>query len=150
MKNKLLIALLAIFLCVTLTGCSKTIKLNKTATIKTDSIKITILESEKVTINEGELSLANGEYIKVKMKLENYGNETYTWTTLNFSLGDEIPSLNALAESDVLKTDISAGETATGYIYFPVTDSNKLTYTSKMEAVGNGTAKIEKIEFKIK
>lgn len=150
MKKKLLITLFTLFLCVVVTGCSKTMKINETATIKADNIKLTVLGSEKVTVDEGELSLANGDYIKVKMTLENTGNETYTWTLLNFSLGEEIPSLNALAQSDVLKTDISAGETATGYIYFPVTDSNTLTYTSKMEAVSSDTVKVEKVEFKIK
>ena len=149
MKNKLFIALFAIILCVSLSGCSKSKKLNETATIKTDSIKLTVLESEKVKIDEGKLSLANGEYIKVKMSLENYGTETFTWTLLNFSLGDEIPSLNTLSQPDILKNDISSGETATGYIYFPVTDSKKLTYTSKMEAVSQDKVKVEKVEFNI-
>ena len=150
MKKKLLVTIFVLFLCLIVTGCSKTMKINETANIKMDSIKLTVLGSEKVNIDEGELSLGNGEYIKVKMTIENYGSEKYTWTLLNFSLGDEIPSLTVSTESDTLKTDISAGETATGYIYFPVTDSNILTYTSKMETVSSDKVKVEKVKFKIK
>lgn len=150
MKKKLLVIIFTLFLCVIVTGCSKTMKINETADIKMDSIKLTVLGSEKVTIDEGEFSLANGEYIKVKMTIENYSSQKYTWTVLNFSLGDKMPSLNAIAESDALKTDISAGETATGYIYFPVTDSNILTYASKMKAVSSDKVKVEKVEFNIK
>lgn len=150
MKKKLLITLFTLFLCVILTGCSKTMKINETATIKADNIKLTVLGSEKVSIDEGELSISNGDYIKVKITLENIGNDTYTWTSLNFSLGDKIPSLSHLGQTDVLKNNISAGETVTGYIYFPVTDSEILTYTSKMEAVSSDKVKVENVEFKIK
>lgn len=148
MKNKILLILCSIFMIGILSGCSKVMKLNETATVDTDKIKITVLGSEKVKIDD-DMSIANGEYVKVKMTIENYGNSTYSWSSLNFSLGDEMVSLNTLGQSDILKSDIEAGETATGYIYFDTTDANKLTYTSNSDVTGD-KAKVETVEFKIK
>lgn len=149
MKKRIIISLLMITFCMFLTGCSKVLKLNEQADIKADSIKLTVLESEKATINQGELALANGDYIKVKVTIENYGNETYTWNTLNFSLGGEIPSLKTLTQPDILQDEIAPGQTATGYIYFNDNNSSKLTYTSKTKNDGK-KVKVEKVEFKIK
>ena len=150
MKKKLMVMLLVLFAGVILTGCSKTLKLNEVADVTSDSIKLTILGSENATVNEGSLSIANGDYTKVKMTIENYGSEKYAWSLLNFSLGGEVPSLKALGQSDVLKDEINPGETATGYVYFPVTTKTKLTYTSSASSVDNGTVKTQKFEFSIK
>lgn len=138
--------IVVLLVCVFLTGCSKVTKLNETVEIKNDKVKVTVLESQNVTIDNGELSLANGDYTKVKISIENIGNETYSWTSLNFELGEEGPSLNTLAESDALPMEVSASETITGYLYFPKTDSNVLIYSSNVSDSG----KIEQVQFNIK
>ena len=143
MKKFLKFGLLFIVLTVALTGCGNgAAKLNKTVDIESDSIKITVLGSEQVTVDDSEFSSVNGEYIKVKLSIENYGNETYGWSTLDFKLGDEIASFGAVVLPDLIKIEIASGETETGYIYFPVTDSDELTYTA--------TNLTDKATFKIK
>ncbi len=148
--KKIMIMLLVVFTGIMLTGCSKTIKLNEVTDVKSDSIKLTILGSENETINDGNLSLANGDYTKVKMTIENYGTEKYSWSLLNFSLEGDVPSLKVLSRSDVIKDEIKPGETATGYIYFPASNKTKLTYTSSASKVDNGNVKVEKFVFSIK
>lgn len=127
---------------------SVTVKLNETATIEKDKIKITVLGSEKVNINK-ELSIANGDYTKVKIAIENYGTDTYSWS-YNFSLGDEMVALNTLSEEDNLQADIAPGETATGYLYFPVTDETILEYVSHTQVNDDASASASKTYFKIK
>ena len=136
MKKKIFITIITVLLCIVVSGCSTgSIKLNETTDIKDNKIKLTVLGSEKVKIDEGELSVANGDYIKVKMSIENYGSETYTWTLLNFSLGEEMPSLTTAGQDDYIASDVNSGQTITGYMYFPVTESDKLIYYSKV--IGN-------------
>ena len=129
---------------------NNTVKLGNTEDIKADSIKITVLSSEDVSIDEGELSLANGNYTKVKIKIENYGTQTYEWGLLNFSLGDEPIAGTTLTQSDLLKEKIAAGETATGYIYFEQTNESLLEYISSAVAVDENTLEVKKAYFRIK
>lgn len=121
----------------------------------TKNIKITILGSEKVKVDEGELSLANGEYTKVKLTIENYGDKEYSWNFLNFSLDGKTPDSLTLGLSDIIETDIAPGTKETGYIYFPVTDSTLLRCTSYgkvVDVIDSDTAKVSvsKTYFKIK
>lgn len=128
------------------------VKLGNAKDIKADSIKMTVLSSENVTIDEGSLSLANGNYTKVKIKIENYGTQTYNWNTMNFSLGDEPIAMTTVTQSDLLKEEILPGETATGYIYFEQTNKTLLKYV----AIGNATVtdkntiEVEKAYFSIR
>ena len=131
MKKKMVFAFIAIFACLLLTGCgSKTYGLNEKATSKSDNISITVLGVEDVTINEGELSLSNGDYTKVKLTIENTGSDAYTWTSLNFMLGEKSESFTALTQSDYLPTTVEAGQSITGYIYFDKTDAKEFKFIS--------------------
>lgn len=132
MKKRFLFAFVAVVACLFLAGCgsSKTYGLNEKATSNNDNINITVLGVEDVTINEGELSISNGDYTKVKLTIENTGSEKYTWTSLNFSLGDNVEDLKALTQDDYLSTTIEAGKSETGYIYFPKTDSKEFEFRS--------------------
>ena len=129
---------------------NNTVKLGDAKDIKTDSIKITVLASEDVTIDEGELSLANGDYTKVRIKIENYGTQTYEWGLLNFFLGDESIAGTTVTQSDLLKEEIAAGETATGYIYFEQTDESLLEYITHASAIDENTIEAKKVYFKVK
>ena len=55
MKKRFLSILFAAFMCISMTGCSKNIKLNETKDIKEDQIKLTVLESKEVTIDNPAL-----------------------------------------------------------------------------------------------
>lgn len=106
-------------------------------------------------MDEGELSLANGEYTKVKLTIENYGDKEYSWNFLNFSLDGKTPDSLTLGLSDIIETDIAPGTKETGYIYFPVTDSTLLRCTSYgkvVDVIDSDTAKVSvsKTYFKIK
>ena len=146
MKKRTLILSFLLFICLILTGCSSAVKLNKTVTISKDKIKLTVLESERVTIDKGDMYLGNGEYIKVKVTVENIGDDVYSWSATSFSLGDELASLLPLSEPDILAAEIEPGKSATGYVYFPVTDSDKLTYTSYFDESGKAEKKIFNIK----
>ena len=159
MKKKLIFAVFAIVFCVFVTGCSKTIKINETTDIKEDNIKLTILGSEQVTINKEALELdgytmengSNGDYIKVKMSIENYGSSTYNFSATTFYLGEEPISLLTMSEDDYIDQSIEPGATATGYVYFPVVKSEKMSYYVKnMEVTGSNSAKSNKYVFAIK
>ena len=128
--KKILITTFIIFMSLITLGCSKIAKVNQTVNIKRDNIKMTVLGSEDVVINNEGLSLSNGEYTKVKLSIENYGNKTFKWSLINFMLGDNTPSIKAVAEDDFLKAEIEAGKTVTGYLYFTKTNETKLSYVS--------------------
>lgn len=150
----LIIGIAAVFALISIASVifanNNTVKLGKVATIETDEIKITVLKSENVTIDEGELSLINGDYTKVKIKLENYGKEAYKWGLLNFYLGNKSIALPTLVQPDLLKEEIAAGETVTGYIYFEQTSETVLEYISSAVVIDENTAASERVYFKIK
>lgn len=127
-----------------------TVKLGKVADIKEDKIKITILSSEKIKIEEGDLSIANGEYIKVKLTIENYGKTRFDIDPLSFDLGGQIMDFKTLGLSDFINTEIEAGQKSTGYIYFPVTNSVILKYFSNMKVKDSNSISVSKTYFKIK
>lgn len=131
--------LVLLFVCV---GCTKTMGLDEMFEVEADNIKIKVLDFEDVTVDDGELSIANGDYTKVKVSIENIGDSKYSWTILNFSLGDEEVALNTLGLEDALPLEVEDGETITGYVYFSKTNASKLTYVSN-----NGK---KKVKFKLK
>ena len=147
--KKLLLSLFAVFVCFMLSACGAT-KLNETVEIKEDNIKFTVLGSETVTIPDDGISVLHGDFVKVNVKVENTGTETYKWNALNFSLDDKTIALLALGQQDFLVEEIAAGETVTGYLYFEKTDAKVLTYFSHFEAASTDTAKTVKYEFNIK
>ena len=140
------LVIVLLFACFLLTGCSNAVELNKEVEVKIDGVKITVLGSYDDVVDEGELSIRNGDYTKVKVSIENTLDDNYSWTVLNFQLGEETPSLNALTMDDALPLEVENGETMTGYIYFNKTDADTLTYISTNL---NGK-KAEKVEFNIK
>ena len=86
---KKLLVLFMVMSCFILSGCTKNNKLNKEVDIKEDYIKLTILSSDSIDIEEEDFD-GNGEYIRIKVKVENYGDESYIWSALNYSLGEGI------------------------------------------------------------
>ena len=84
----------------------KSTKLNETVDIKEDSIKLTVLGSEKFTINRPALEIdgfsmensSNGDYIKVKISIENYGMDPYLFSATTFYLGKEPISLVTMSK----------------------------------------------------
>lgn len=164
MKKKLIFIILMLAV-VTLVGLlvlymvgRSSSKLNKTVNIKEDKVKITVLESEKVIINNKDLQIGdytwkdevNGNYIKVKLSIENYGSETYNFNAAKFYLGEDSIALATMAEKDWIAESIQSGKTETGYIYFPVNDSKIMTYYTQMEVTNSSTAKQAKYNFKIR
>ena len=148
--KKVLSLFLILALCICLTGCKGNgIEVNKATTIDADNIKITILGSENVNIKDDDLSIRNGKFTKIKMTIENTGEETYSWTAVSFQFGDDILALNALTFDDVITNVIQPGESATGYIYFPQNGSKTLKYVTNFQADGDG-AVAEQYEFNIK
>lgn len=130
-----------------LTGCSNAEKINTPITIDGEDIVITVLSSEKASIND-ELSLANGEYVKVKVSIENKGKEEYTWNNYtDFALGDEVAAITM--QDDELPNKVAAGTTETGYIYFSTTNSKVLTYYSNPKAVSNDEIEVIAYTFNI-
>lgn len=131
MNKKLFMVFIVIVASFLITGCgNKTYGLNDTATSKNDNLKITILGVEDASINEGELSIANGEYTKVKLSIENIGTEDFTWTSINFLLGDKVEAIGTISQSDYLPARVAAGKTITGYIYYEKTDSRDFEFKS--------------------
>lgn len=127
-----------------------TVKLGKTADIKEDKIKITVLSSENVKVDEGDLSIANGEYTKVKLTIQNYGETEFIIDPVSFDLDGQVMELKTLGLSDFINTEIESGTKATGYIYFPVTDSEVLKYLSNMKAEDSNSVSFKKTYFKLK
>ena len=158
MKKRFLSILFAAFMCISMTGCSKNIKLNETKDIKEDQIKLTVLESKEVTIDNPALEKdgfvwedeANGNYIKVKVTIENYGSSTYTLSGTSFYLEDEPIALLTLSQKDFIEQEIKSGASATGYLYFPVVKTSKMTYMTHMEATSSSSVKVGKYYFKLK
>ena len=152
------VVLALLFGIILLLGANRAIKLNKVQDIKEDKIKLTVLESEKATINKEALELngytmensSNGDYIKVKVTIENYGSETYRMSATTFYLGKKPIALLTMSEDDFIAQEIKPNETVSGYIYFEVNDSNTMTYYTHMEAVSSDSAKGAKYIFKIK
>ena len=131
-----------------LTGCSKGEKLNTPVAIDSEEIIITVLSSETGTINK-ELSHANGEYIKVKVSIENKGTEEYSWNNFwNFKLGKEVAAITM--EDDELPNEIAAGTEQTGYIYFKTTSAKILTYYTSPKATSNTDSEVITYTFNIK
>lgn len=143
--NVITIVLVCIFI---MTGCTKKYGLNEPVKINEEDVTITVVSSEVVTINE-ELSLANGEYIKVKVKVTNNGKNEYSWNNLwNYNLGTETAAFTS--EGDELSNTVAPGTTEEGYIYFNKNNSKELIYNTNAKANSKDDSIYTKYVFNLK
>ena len=134
MKKKTLFAFILIIAFIFITGCGKKeYGLNETVTVKSNNIKITVLAVEDYKLENAEFEVANGDYTRVKVKIENNGDKDFGYSTFSFKLGDQVISFAAIAEKDALPSIVAKKQSAEGYLYFPKTESRILTYTTLIE-----------------
>ena len=146
----IVVALLAFNIFCALFAKSKTIALGETTAIKSENIEITVLSSEKDTIeDETGLLVIAGDYTKVKVKIKNNGSSDYSWEDAwSFTLDNNNTAF--IEQDDSLPGTIKAGATETGYIYFKYTDADIMEYWTDPQVVGKEETKISKYYFKIK
>lgn len=147
MKKSLV--LFIIMVCFILSGCTKNNKINNEVDIKEDYIKLTILSSDSIDIEEEDFD-DNGEYIRLKVKVENYGENPYTWSALNYSLGEGTTKTIDFDGYDPLPNEVPAGETMTGYIYIPMSEYYQLVYYTHMSVNSNKELEPTRYFFKVK
>ena len=116
MKKIISIIILVVF-CLFLTACDT--KLNETKHIEGDNINLTVLGSEEIYLNNG---IDTFKFIKVKVKIENLNDNTYSWINGNFSVDNNIAV--SLTEKDQLERNIAPKETKEGYLYFMLYDNS--------------------------
>ena len=96
---------------------STQVKLGERATIKEENIEITVLGSEKITIeDETGLGIAqySGDFTKVKVRIKNNGSSSYKWNEFtSFRIDDQ--AVTFLDNGDNLPNIIEAGKTEEGY-----------------------------------
>lgn len=126
------------------------VDLGETATIKEENIEITVLSSEKTTIEDPTgIALESGDFIKVQVRIKNNGSSPYTWNNLwSFNMGDKYVAMSE--HGDDLPNTIEAGNVEEGYLYFEYTDESLMEYYTSPEAVDSNTANISKYYFAIK
>lgn len=142
---------LVIVLCVCAMLFSKSFqfKLGETATIKEENIEITVLSSEKTTIEDyAGYDFETSDFLKVKVRIKNNGSDRYTWYHSKFKIGSNIVSLSV--HDDDLPLEIDAGKVEEGYLYFKYTDEGVMNYYTSFKAEDENTASVEKYLFKIK
>lgn len=101
-------------------------KLGEPKVIEEDNITLTVLSSEDYKFEGNDLVLGAGDYTRVKIKIDNNSNSTYTWSGLNFYLEDEPIAFGGFP--DMLADSIEAKTSATGYVYFKKGKNGRLTY----------------------
>lgn len=126
------------------------VKLGETANIKEENIEITVLSSEKTTIEDPYGILVEvGDFVKVKVRIKNNGSSPYTWNNLtSFRMGDKYVAMSE--HDDDLPNTIDAGKVEEGYLYFEYTDETVMNYYTSFSVVDSNTASMEEYFFKIK
>ena len=152
MRKSIKKLLLIIMISFCLVGCgigNDAYQVNETAKVLSEDIKMTILGSEDVMVSDATFDSQNGEYTKVKIKVENIGTKEYIWSVIKLKLGDKSASL--YSGPDSLEERIPAGESRTGYVYFDKTDATVLQYRPlKIDTERKGNSLLEVYKFKIK
>lgn len=100
--------------------------LNEKLNVINDDISIVVKSVEEVTLDSNsEVSLINGNYVKIDLEITNNGNHVFEWNRLwNFRLinsEEETVSMAILSTTDVdgqLATVVNSNETESGSIYF--------------------------------
>ena len=126
------------------------VPLGETKTIKEENIEITVLSSEKITIEDSTgIALEYGDYIKVLVRIKNNGSSPYTWNNLmTLKLGGQYVGL--FEHDDNRPNTIEAGKVEEGYLYFEYTDETIMNYFTSFEAVDGNTASVSKYFFEIR
>lgn len=138
-----------ICICAMLFSKSLQFKLGETATIKEENIEITVLSSEKTTIEDyAGYDSETSDFLKVKVRIKNNGSTKYTWYHSKFKIGSNIVSLSV--HEDDLPLDIDAGKTEEGYLYFKYTEEGVMNYYTSFNVEDENTASVEKYLFEIK
>ena len=129
---------------------SKQISLGKTTNIKEENVEVTVLSSEKATIDDPTgILLESGDFIKVKVRVKNNGSTPYTWNKFwTFRIGENYVAMTP--HNDDLPSQINAGSTEEGYLYFKYTDESIMDYYTPFKSVDNNRASTSKYSFKIK
>lgn len=147
-------AIVALFIVVSvgsvLFSKSVTVDIGETATIKEENIEITVLSSEKTTIEDTTgIALESGDFVKVKVRIKNNGSSQYTWNNLtSFELGDKYVAMSE--HEDNIPNTIEPGKTEEGYLYFEYVDESLMNYYTSSEVVDSNYAKVAKYYFNIK
>lgn len=126
------------------------VKLGETAIIEEENIEITVLSSEKATIEDPTgIALESGDFVKVKVRIKNNGSDAYTWNNLtSFDIGDKFVSMSE--HDDNLPNTIDAGKVEEGYLYFEYTNESIMNYYTSPVAVDGNNAEVSRYYFKIK
>ena len=129
---------------------STIVKLGETATIEEEKIEITVLSSEKTTIEDPTgIAIESGDFVKVKVRIKNNGSAPYTWNNLtSFDLGDKYVAMTE--HDDDLPNTIDAGKLEEGYLYFEYTDESIMNYYTSFNVLDSNTASAKKYFFEIK
>ena len=129
---------------------SVTTDLGETVTIEEENIEITVLSSEKTTLEDSTgMALESGDFIKVQVRIKNNGSSPYTWNNLSsFNVGDKYVAMSE--PGDELPNTIEVGKVEEGYLYFEYTDVSIMEYYTSPYAVDSNTAEVAKYYFNIK
>lgn len=130
---KLIVLILTFILMLILASSSNNsygIEVNEKTLIKQNQIEITVHGYEKENISDYIVSSYNGDYIKVKVTINNLSENDFSVNVFDMNIVDslnknsEMPSL--IYKDDAL-SDVKANESKTGYLYF-VDDGKDYTY----------------------